>query len=115
MPDRLKLEDPSEFPVQAFFNAVSDNSFVDAVDCLTKGIGYSMNDAHCTFPTDLDADEKPFHGVRFSLFEQSATITREQLRCFVKLACDKYVEKHPQHKDRLAGFLVRRPSDNCLT
>jgi hypothetical protein len=93
--------------MQAFFNAVSDGSFVRVIDCLTSGIGFSINEADCTFPTDLETDEGPFDGVRFSLFEDAVVIPLSQLRQYIKTVCDDYVVKHPEDKHLLDQFLTR--------
>ena len=87
MPNRLTLDDESLFPIQAFFDAVGDDSFVRVVDSLTKGVGYSINDCDCSFPDDLEPDEESFEGVRFSLFEQSIVISTEQLGQYIRLVC----------------------------
>ena len=108
MPDRLLIEDESLFPIQTFFNAVSDDSFVGVVDALTSGVGYSINDCHCHFPGDLDPGDEPFDGVQFSLFEQSIVISREELKSYLKLVCDEFVKRFPTERERINGLLARR-------
>jgi hypothetical protein len=108
MPNRINLKDERLFPVQAFFNAVSDSSFVQVVDHLTKGIGYSAEDAHCRFPADLDSGEEPFDGVRFSLFEDSVVIGMPQLHHFLTIVSNRYAESHPEDKEALNQLLQRK-------
>ena len=107
MPNRLNLEYAPLFPVQAFFNAISDDSLIRAVGCLTNGIGYCSNEVACNFTADLDPDEEPFDGVRFSLFEDSIIISLEQLRHFLELVCSGYVDNHPQDKQKINDLLAR--------
>ena len=107
MPTRININDSMYFPVQALLNAVSDSSFVDFVDCLTRGIGFSSNDADCTFPGDLDPDEIPFEGVRFSLFEDEVVVSLDQLREYLTIACNSYIATHPESECNLNNYLSR--------
>ena len=107
MSTRLKLDDPSLFPVQAFFNAIGDASFVQVIDHLTSRVGYSINDADCTFPADLDPGDEPFDGVRFSLFEEDKVISIEQLNDYVRRVCDAHRAHHPEDEERIEQLLGR--------
>jgi hypothetical protein len=108
MPDRLKL-DSSQFPVQVFFNAVRDDSFVRVIERLSNGIGHCVNDIDCSFPEDLDPDEEPFEGIRFSIFEEEVLLDNQSLLDVVKVACDEHSRRYPSAKAQLeaalAGFL----------
>ena len=107
MPARIVLRDPILFPIQAFFNAVSDSSFVKVVDHLTNGVGFAVNDTDCTFPTDLDPCEELFEGVRFSLFEDQVVISKDQLRHYLQIVCDAFIIEHPEDKDVISKFFDR--------
>lgn len=107
MPTRITLSDPKLFPIQAFFNAVSDSSFVQVVDHLTKGIGYSINVADCSFPGDLDPGEESFDGVCFSIYEDEVVISNDQLRHYLQVVCDDYTSKHPEDERVLKEYLGR--------
>src|SRR5262249_16956081 len=106
MPDRLLLNEGRLFPVQAFFNAVSDFNFVEVVRRLLSGIGHSTNDAHCNFPGDLDPGEETFDGVQFSLFEDSVVITIEELNRYVREACQSYLDCYPEEQDEISNLLT---------
>jgi hypothetical protein len=105
MPNRLSLNDDRLFPVQCFFNAVSDFTFVEVVGRLLQGIGHGADYAHCTFPSDLDPGEEAFDGVRFSIFEDSVILTVEELRRFIREACDSYLASHPEERELISGLL----------
>jgi CDI immunity protein len=66
------------FPVQALFNAISDDSFLDIVRHLLNRQGYSSDYCHCHFPADLDPQEPTFEGVLFSHFDDVTVITETQ-------------------------------------
>lgn len=107
MPTRLTITDSTSFPIQTFFNAVSDSDLVHVVDWLTSGIGYHINDTHCRFPGDLDPGEESFEGVRFSLFEDSVIISPEQLREYLATVCRKHIVSYPDDEADLVRFLAR--------
>jgi CDI immunity protein len=64
------------FPVQALFNAISDDCLVDVVRHFLNRHGYSSDYCHCHFPADLDPDEPSFQGVLFSHFDDMILITK---------------------------------------
>jgi hypothetical protein len=105
MPDRVRL-DASLFPVQVFFNAVCDQSFVGVVERLSHGIGHCVNDIDCSFPEDLDPDEEPFEGIRFSTFEEEVLLDNQSLLDIVAVACDEHLLRHPTDKGRLEAALA---------
>jgi hypothetical protein len=107
MPTRLTIADTQLFPVQAFFNAVGNSSFVEMVDHMTRGIGYTSDEAHCRFPSDLDPGEESFVGVRFALFEDQVVLNKEQLRTFLVEACAAYAAGHPSDREMLDQYLDR--------
>ena len=113
MPNRLAIQDDSLFPIQAFFNAIGDGSFVRMLDSLTNGIGFSINDCDCSFPADLEPDEKTFDGVRFSLFERNIVISTAELARFLRIACDEFVKTCPNETQAVNRLLSRmgRPEE----
>ena len=105
MPDRLSLNEDRLFPVQCFFNAVSDFNFVEVIGRLLQGVGHGADYAHCTFPSDLDPGEEVFDGVRFSIFEDSVILTDEEFRYFIREACKSYLVSHPAEWDSISSML----------
>ncbi|MGV3607271.1 MAG: ribonuclease toxin immunity protein CdiI [Planctomycetaceae bacterium] len=107
MPERLRIDDDPLLPVQAFFNAIDDESFVRVIDALTSGVGYATNECDCLFPSDLDPGEEIFQGVRFSLFEQSNVISPQELARYIKIVSKGFVEQHPAVQENVARILNR--------
>lgn len=105
MPWRLRLADDRLFPVQAFFNALWDDNFIEVMRRLLCGIGGSMNDAYCRFSSDLDPWEEPFEGVRFSLYEDEVIITAAELKSYIEQACVAYLSTYPEQQDTVANLL----------
>ena len=104
---RLKFDDESLFPVQAFFNAISDDCFLKVISSLIERVSYSINDCHCDFPNDLDDDEEFFSGVRFSLYEDIIIISSKELSKYINIACKSFLEKHPEQELKIKKLLVR--------
>jgi len=106
MSKSIRVSLPSElFPVQAFFNAISDTHFVETMLSLHAGIGRGINDVVCSFPDDLDPGEDPFDGVRFSFFEETVVISRNMLRTVMKQACEAFIRDHPDQASVVAYML----------
>jgi hypothetical protein len=95
----------AEFPVQAFFNAISDDSLLDIVGHLVKRQGAGINDCVCLFPSDLDPQEIPFEGVRVSLFDDQVVITLQRLaECLDHLSAS-YGRAYPQRAHRMTALV----------
>jgi hypothetical protein len=103
----LKLCDDRDplFPVQAFFNAIGDDSLLDIMGHLAKRQGAGINDCVCSFPSDLDPTDVPFEGVRFVLFGDVAVITLEQFASWLDLVGDSYCAAHPKRAHRMTALV----------
>ena len=106
MPDRLNLSDDL-FPIQTFFNAIGHDSFAGAINSLLDGVGYSVNECNCSFPGDLDPDEEPFEGVRFSIFEDEVVIPETSLHDYIKLACSEQLSLMPNQRTEVELILEK--------
>lgn len=104
MPNRLTLEKPL-FPIQTFFNAVSDDSFIRVLKSMADGVGYSINDCDCSFPEDLDPDEVPFVGVRFEIFDDQIIITRAELDDYLREVGKEHISRHPHETEDVEAIL----------
>lgn len=106
MPDRVVIDKNEWFPVQAFFNAIPDDLFWGVTHSLMNGVGYSMNDCHCEFPVELDYDEEPFSGVRFSLFEDEIVLTEKEMKEMLRQVCESQVKRHPDEESRFSELFL---------
>ncbi len=93
------------FPVQAFFNSISDSSFIGIISNLLKYIGYCTDNACCKFPGDLDPGEELFEGVRFSLFEDVIIIDNKSFLEYLKIVCTEHIEYCPSDKEEVSNLL----------
>ena len=98
-----------------FDRMYNDDVFLDAINNLTKKIGFSCDGAYCNFP-DMDScyEEEHFDGVEFAYGyspEEDDTITVSEEVCFnyVRLACEKYLQLHPEDTDKVKILLTQLP------
>jgi hypothetical protein len=116
MPNRVDIGDKEEYAAMgAFFDAISNSSFIKTVDHLTRGIGASFNCVHCTFPGDLDEyavevemGGKVPDGIEFSFdWGEEVYVDIPTFRYFLTMACESYVKDHPEDKAKIAELLAR--------
>ncbi|WP_241503518.1 ribonuclease toxin immunity protein CdiI [Bacillus safensis] len=93
------------FPVVVFFNAITDDSFVNIVQHLSTGVGYGINDVDCTFPNDLEPGEEPFHGVLFALHDDKVIVDYQTFYYYLEQASNTYITEYPQDKKTISEVL----------
>jgi hypothetical protein len=100
--------------IKAYFDRMyNDGRFIEAVEYLVKGWGFSTDGAYCSFP-DMNSyfEEDHFEGVRFSsgyiLEEDVSIIVSDEVFCeYLKLACDKYLRLHSGDIEEVRKLLDR--------
>jgi hypothetical protein len=98
--------------IEAYFDRMYDDGrFVEALEHIVKQCGFSTDGAYCSFP-DMNSyfEEDHFEGVRFSsgyLLEEdvSVVVSYEKLREFLRLACAKYLKRHPGDTGKISELL----------
>ncbi|WP_298261227.1 hypothetical protein [uncultured Litoreibacter sp.] len=78
MKQRLSLPDDL-YPVEAFFNVLTDASFVKALSSFAEGWGYNPEDKTCDFPNDL-VEEEGGPPERFSYIEVWTYANNQEVR-----------------------------------
>lgn len=89
--------------VKGFFNYVySDNEFIWVLPQLLKKYGCGLDDFYCAFPDLTDFDpECHFEGVIFGIWEWEVNVSEAIAFDYLKQACDKYVQLHPEAKQEI--------------
>lgn len=103
------------FPVQAFFNAMSDRNLISTLEEFSKGIGAGFNDAVCEFPSELDPGDEPFEGVRFYIFEEEVILSKSDFMKILGEVCLIYAARHPSDEIRiqeLVDIIAKRQDIN---
>lgn len=100
------LEGDDLLAAKNFFCEFATPSFSDCVDTVLSGIGYGNEYALVCFPTELDADEEPYEGVKIGMFEDVYTIIDEQtFREVLIEACRRFVRINPREKAAIEAVL----------
>jgi hypothetical protein len=102
--------DKEHFPVQAVFNMVSDERFIQIIEGISEGRGFGENFGACVFPDDLDeydiATEGIFEGVEFGLHSgEEIVINYETLYKYLQIICSTYIEDYPDKQEILKKLL----------
>jgi len=64
--------------------------------------GCAVNEDYCFFPDLTDPDpEYHFSGVKVGVMDSEVVMTFEELLTFVRQACAKFVELHPEYKTQV--------------
>ncbi|WP_353853779.1 ribonuclease toxin immunity protein CdiI [Bacillus sp. Bos-x628] len=103
------------FPVVAFFNAITDDSFVKIIQHLSTGVGYGINAVDCTFSNDLEADEEPFQGVMFALHDEEIIVDYQTFYYYLEQACNTYIKEYPQDEKIISKILRKIVEKYSLT
>ena len=99
------LLEECDFPIQAFFNAISDSKFTEVIGQMSLGIGRGINDAVCTFPGDLDPEEELFDGIQFSLYGWEPVIADyKKFYYYLSLACKAHIEDFPDDQNKIKEY-----------
>ncbi len=93
------------FPAQAFFNAMSDRSFVSTLEGFSKGIGAGFNDAVCEFPNEIEPGDEQFAGVKFYIFDEELVLSKLDFLRLLEQVCLIYLIRHPEQQALLSQFL----------
>lgn len=104
----------ANWPIKGYFDIVYDDGvFIEAVGYILRKWGFHIDGADCSFP-DMNSpfEEERFDGVGFSYGysperRNSAVVSNETCLSYVKLACDKYLDRHPEDRKKIADLLSK--------
>lgn len=105
--DMLKDE---HLPVVVFYGVISDkNEFLRVIEVLSNGVGFGVDLADCSFPSDVEVESDMFEdGVEFSLDNGEAVIiSYEEFYYYLKKACLNYLSKYSTEKDTIERILEK--------
>jgi hypothetical protein len=92
--------------VQAFFNALPDDEFLELLEITLDGIGIDYNGVGCVLPGE-DDESAPESGVLFYVADEEAWLPNTKVITYLKLAVDAYIKTHPQDKLRADRLIAR--------
>ncbi|MFD0706889.1 hypothetical protein C6H64_23915 [Photorhabdus luminescens] len=102
--------------IKSYFDRMySDGDFLRAIELLIQKGPLNTDGAYCHFP-DMDSyyKEDHFEGVLFAYGcisddEEEVIVSEETCYKYVRLACEKYLYRHPEDKDKINALLAKLP------
>ena len=105
-----ELLDKSHLPVLLVMNMISEKRFLEVLKAISQGVGFGEENGTCTLPGDLDEFDKAngveIDGVEFGLYSgKEIVIDFQTFYYYLKILCDKYIEKNVTYAKLVKGFL----------
>ncbi|MCX2524898.1 ribonuclease toxin immunity protein CdiI [Larsenimonas rhizosphaerae] len=98
--------------VKAYFDRMcNDGYFVEAIGYIVKKRGFSTDGAYCNFPyKNSPFENEHFEGVEFAYGypptdEETVIVSDSVCPEYVRLACDKYLHRHPEDMKKIKEAL----------
>ncbi|MCT9978150.1 ribonuclease toxin immunity protein CdiI [Acinetobacter sp. I-MWF] len=93
----------TEGTVKSYFDLMyNEGRFLDAIENIIDRESYMLDGIYCFFP-DMNSseEEEHFEGVQFAIgyppsSENTVTVSEEICCKFVRLACEKFLNLHPE-------------------
>lgn len=96
--------------VKEFFNSINmSNKFLYGLSLLADGIGFCFDEAYFYFPNLEGSDELRFDGLMFGIFDGETIVSEVDGYSLVRLACEKYLQLHPEDTAKVKELLVNLP------
>jgi hypothetical protein len=99
-----RQSDP-DWIIKGYFDRMyDDDRFIEAAGYIVRRWGFSVDGAYCNFPdVNSPSEEDRFDGVEFSYGYPSSdadtiVVSEEVCMEYLRLACDKYLQRHPENK-----------------
>jgi hypothetical protein len=103
---RVVLEDKL-LPVQVFFNAIPDRSFISTLKSFEQGVGAGFNDAYCGFPGDEEYAEESLNGIEFAIKGEEVILDYNEFYSILEKACSAYNDMHPDQISVVASIMLK--------
>lgn len=104
--------DKSDWVIEEFFNSIySQGEFLWALKLIIEKNGCGINETYCSFPDLNDPDpEYHFEGIMFGVWEGEIIVSEETGFKYISLACEKYLQLHPEDAENINELLIKIPS-----
>lgn len=101
--------DNPEWVLSEFFNSIySQGHFLWTLALIVGKQGCGVNETYCLFP-DLDDPDPECHfmGIMFGVWEGEIIVPEAVGFDYVRLACEKYLQLHPEDTDKVNTLLTQ--------
>ncbi|WP_250151147.1 ribonuclease toxin immunity protein CdiI [Photorhabdus akhurstii] len=108
---KVDYNNDPEWVMKEFFNSIYlQRKFLWALPFIVKKCGCCVNETDCTFP-DLEDSDPAYHfeGIMFSVYSGEIIVPESVGFEYVRMACEKYLQLHPEDADQVNSLLTQLP------
>lgn len=110
--ERIDYERDDKWVMKDFFNSLNlQGKFIYGVSKAIDKCGFVINEIYCHFP-DIEEIDPDFHfeGMMFGVWEGEIIVPEAVGFTYIRLACEKYLQLHPEDTDQVSALLTKIPS-----
>ncbi|MFP1814116.1 ribonuclease toxin immunity protein CdiI [Lonsdalea quercina] len=109
---KIDYENDNEWVLKDFFNSLHlQGKFLYGVNNIIKRRGFVINETYLHYPDLQDIDpEFHFEGIMFGVWEGEIIVSEDVGFKYTRLACEKYLQLHPEDTDKINELLAKLPS-----
>lgn len=101
-----KIRDPHWLVKQVFNSFCEQSHFIDALECVVKKWGITVDVAYCWFPRMQEPDPAlHFVGIKFGEMDDEIVISEDDFVKHLIAACREFVKLRPQYHQRVKELL----------
>ncbi|MEB6380849.1 ribonuclease toxin immunity protein CdiI [Leclercia adecarboxylata] len=110
--EKIDYEHDHEWVLKSFFNSLHlQNRFIYGIDNIIERHGFVINETYCHYPDLQDIDpEFHFDGIMFGVWDGEIIVPESVGFKYIYLACEKYLQLHPEDTDKVKALLAKIPS-----
>ncbi|KGM26447.1 hypothetical protein KS18_20200 [Photorhabdus luminescens] len=108
---KIDYDSDPEWVVKDFFNSMNlQDKLLWTLPFLLNKTGCGVNETYCIFPDLTDPDpEYHFEGIMFGVWEGEVIVPESIGFEYIKLACEKYLQLHPEDTEQVKSLLAQLP------
>ena len=108
---QIDYDNDPEWVIKDFFNSMNlYGRFIWTVKNIISKTGFVVDETFCSYPDWNDSDpESHFEGIMFGVWEGELIVTESVAFKYTRLACEKYLQLHPEDTDKINELLVKMP------
>ncbi|EIW9480732.1 ribonuclease toxin immunity protein CdiI [Klebsiella aerogenes] len=108
----IDYDNDPEWAIKDFFNSINlYGKFIFGIQYVVNKIGFVIDETYCTFPDWEDPDpECHFKGIIFGVWGGEIIVPEPIGFKYVRLACEKYLQLHPEDTEKVNELLAKIPS-----
>ncbi|CAQ85453.1 MULTISPECIES: ribonuclease toxin immunity protein CdiI [Photorhabdus] len=109
--EKIDYDNDPKWVIKDFLNSINlSERLIECVEKIINRCGFVINETYCHFPDLEDPDpEYHFDGIMFGVWEGEIIVPESVGFEYVRLACEKYLQLHPEDKDKVSALLARLP------